>query len=143
MRVKNLIFIGLLGLLVVGNSSCNEDEPTPECGDYAVVSQVRYNSAPDDDFTFDAVTLEGNCLSITIQYGGGCEEVNTELIDEGSINYSNTIGRNIRLSLHDTDNCEALVTTTLKFDLTPLQVEGENQIILNMKDWNGGLVYDY
>ena len=121
----------------------NNDSPLPECDDTVVVDAALYQNAPADEFYFQSATIDGNCLQLTVRYGGGCEDVIFQLFDASSILKSLPIQRNIRLSLEDNDFCEALVTQELSYDLTPLQVDGYSEIILNLQNFAESLVYNY
>ena len=82
-------------------------------------------------------------MNITIQYGGGCGNIELKLIDSEMILESYPVQRNIRLSLKDEDYCKALITKELSFDLTPIQISGYNQIILDISTWNEPILYTY
>ncbi len=119
------------------------DTPASDCDSPVLVDADLYDSAPSDEFQFHSVSIDGNCLKLAVQYGGGCEEVIFQLIDASVVMESFPIQRNVRLSLEDNDPCEALVTQELSYDLTPLQVDGYSKIILNLQDFDGNLVYNY
>ena len=142
-------FSALLILCSIILSSCNKsdavavDPPLPECDNSAIVDADLYQNGPADEYFFQSALIDGNCLKMTVRYGGGCEDVVFQLIDSGAIMESFPIQRNIRLSLEDNDNCEALVTQELSFDLTPLQVEGNSKVILNLQGSQDNLTYNY
>jgi len=108
-----------------------------------VVDSDLYQNAPADEFYFQSATIEGNCLKLVVRYAGGCEAVIFQLYDAASILKSLPLQRNIRLSLEDNDFCEALVTEELNYDLTPLQVDGYSEVILNLQGYEGGILYSY
>ena len=115
----------------------------PECDDPVIVDTDLYNTAPADEFQYQSAEIDGNCLKMVVRYGGGCEIVDFQLYDAAAIMESFPIQRNIRLSLEDNDNCKALVTQELMYDLTPLQVEGYSTIILNLQGYSESLTYNY
>lgn len=145
MKLFSSFFI-LCSLLL---TSCNKsttvaiDPPLPECDNLVVVDANFYQNGPADEFYFQSATIDGNCLKMIVQYGGGCEAVIFQLIDASVILESFPIQRNIRLSLEDNDNCEALVTQELNYDLTPLQVDGYAKIVLNLQGSQESLIYNY
>ena len=102
-----------------------------------------YNTAINDEFNFASVSIEGHSLKITIEYGGGCGDVTVNLIDSEYIMESWPVQRNIRISLYDDDDCEALITKHLSFDLTPLRIAGYSEVMLNLSGWSGDLLYKY
>ena len=141
--MKNTLPILILGLFVISNYSCEQDA-SPECGgEYVVINSVRYADAPDDDFFLTDVSISGNCMNIAFQYSGGCGDIRGELIDADVVEAGNPIRRDLRFSFRDQDNCEALINSAFKYDLTPLQVEGETQIRLRLEGWSGLLMYNY
>ena len=143
------LFTSLMIICSILLSGCNKsenvnnDSPLPECDISVVVDADLYQNAPADEFYFQSVTIDDNCLKISVQYGGGCEDVIFQLFDASSILKSLPLQRNIRLSLEDNDFCEALITKKLDYDLMPLQVEGYAKIILNLQGFEGNLVYNY
>ena len=138
-----MIFCSILLSGCNKTESVNIDLPLPECDNSVVVDADLYQNAPADEFYYPNATVDGNCLKITVQYGGGCEDVIFQLFDASSILKSLPIQRSIRLSLEDNDFCEALVTQELSYDLTPLQVDGYSKIILNLQGFTESLVYNY
>ena len=121
----------------------NIDSPLPECDNSVVVDADLYQNAPADEFYFQSATIDGNCLKLTVRYGGGCEDVIFQLYDASAILKSFPLQRNIRLSLEDNDFCEALITKELDYDLTPLQVDGYSELTLNLQNFAESLVYNY
>ena len=143
------LFSSLIIFCSILLSSCNKsenvniDSPLPECDNSVVVDSDLYQNAPADEFYFQSATIEGNCLKLMVRYGGGCEAVIFQLYDASSIMKSLPLQRNIRLSLEDNDFCEALVTEELNYDLTPLQVDGYSEVILNLQGYEASLLYSY
>ncbi len=137
-------------LCVLTLSNCSKtasvtiDPPMPaECDNPVLVDADLYQNAPSDEFQFQSATIDGNCLKMIVRYGGGCELVTFQLIDAAVIMESLPVQRNIRLSLIDEDECEALITRELYFDLTPLKMEGNSKIILNLQGFPESLTYQY
>ena len=123
--------------------TCGDSGLEPACHLPSTKDSEQYVNAPKDDFQFVDVKIDGNCLEVTFSYGGGCEEVEMKLIGRESIMKSNPPQRTIRMSLKDEDNCEALVTTTRIYDLTPFRESGGNEIILRMDGWDDFISYKY
>lgn len=113
------------------------------CIQKILVDKNLFTNAPNDEFDFTNVNLVQNCLKVTIQYGGGCGDIELKLIDSGYILESYPVQRNIRLSLKDEDYCEALITKKISFDLTPIQVSDMNKVILNLTNWDKPILYSY
>lgn len=134
----------LLAFLLFGLSSCEKkNEPSPECGFYVDIDKAYFNNGPDDPFTIQNAVLEGDCLTITVQYGGGCGGAAFTLVDKDVIQYTNPPSRQLRLALKDEDWCEALLTEDRVYDLSPLQVADEAVFNLVLQGWEGELLYSY
>ena len=135
----------IAGLLLLG---CNGDDPSPQnqrvnkCS-VTPIEQTVFTDTREDDFTFKNVTIVDNCLSIKIAFGGGCGDVNAELITDGTVLRSLPPQRLLTLAFADDDPCEAVREEQFDFDLTSLQVIGQNAVILNLQDWPAKIRYDY
>jgi len=139
--------IALLIVIIALIASCDDGNSTksssPPCEKTIIISSMLYKTAPDDRFHFEDVEVVGNCLEMTISYGGGCGEVGYELIDAGVVYYSMPPQRELRLSFKDDDLCEALIRKTISFDLRPIILSNTNEIILRLSDWEDTLIYRY
>ena len=127
-------YFPILLLLVLSFSTCKKDELSDK--QEVIISKDQLLNAPDDAFTFNKVELDGDCLNLTISYGGGCGEVEVKLIDSGDVAESLPVLRAIRLSFKDEDLCEALVEKTFTFDLTPIRVREDNRARLILSGWD-------
>ena len=135
----------IIGLILLG---CDTDNPSPQmqqlgrCSDKAR-EQIAFTDTREDDFIFRNVAITDDCLSIKIAFGGGCGDVNAELITDGTVEKSLPPQRYLILAFTDDDPCEALLEEQYDFDLSALQVTGSNSVILNLKGWNAKIRYDY
>ena len=112
--ISSVLF--LFGLLIAGcDKSDTIPPPVSDCEDQAIVSADLYQNGPADEYFLQSASIDGNCLKMTVRYGGGCEEVLFQLFDADAIMESLPVQRNIRLSLEDDDHCEALITKDLSF----------------------------
>ncbi|MBK7129669.1 MAG: hypothetical protein IPM74_05800 [Crocinitomicaceae bacterium] len=93
------------------------------------------------DFSIMAVSIEGNVMSISVEYSGGCEKHSWELVGSESIQKSLPPKRGVRL-IHQNngDSCRSIVEENLKFDISVLAYEG-GEIILNLQGWANALSY--
>ena len=139
----NYFFLLPAMLLFILSSCTDKNQPSPECGDYVFIGQNFYNNGPEDPFMLEDVSLEGDCLTLKVQYGGGCGGAEFTLVDKNDIVKTFPVTRYIRLALKDQDNCEALITEDRIYDLSPLQIEGETQINLILQNWEGEIIYSY
>ncbi|MEN8194065.1 MAG: hypothetical protein ABFS12_14670, partial [Bacteroidota bacterium] len=108
-----------------------------------IIDGERYKNAPNDSFSFTNVEIIDDCIKLTIQYGGGCGNIKVNLYDSGVLAMSNPPQKYLRLSLKDMDNCEALITKVLKFELSSIQSICFNKVILNIDGWGKQIEYDY
>lgn len=74
---------------------------------------------PSDPFAIKNLTIEGNSLFVDVQYGGGCEQHDFELLWGGSFKESGVAQADLYL-VHDSngDSCEALISKSVVFDLS-------------------------
>lgn len=89
---------------------------------------VDFDSRPedwhDDALTLRRYSLEGHILELDVEYSGGCQEHDLDLVAWGGFLESDPVQVKVLLS-HDghDDACEALVMRTLRFYLVPLKDE--------------------
>ena len=137
---KTLITLCILALTL----GCKKgEEITLNCDQPIVIDDNLYTDAPRDDFNLVGADIIGNCLQLTVRYGGGCGDIEFKLITTKNILESNPVQRNIRLSLKDEDYCKALLIKEISFDLIPIRVSGDNRVALNLEGWNDPLLYQY
>jgi hypothetical protein len=129
--MRNLIIITLLVLGAF--SACKQDElksANVNCNPYVDLYFFNYDSLKRDPIYLQAYKVNGDCLELTVSYGG-CTTGHT--IDLAYMHPSCGTPPlppptfEIR---HDSKGelCKMLVTETLKFDLTPLQNPDSSKI---------------
>ena len=100
----------------------------------------NYDSLARDPIYLNDAFIDGKCLQINISYSGGCKDHTVDLalmhpwIDGSSSIPTFEIRHN-----SNGDMCEAIFTTEMRFDLTPLILEGTKEIVLTAKLVNGEL----
>jgi len=124
-------------------TSQNMPDANSNCESSTIVDSDQFMNAPSDPFFFRKVIINGDCLEIELQYGGGCGDTEFQLVGAEEVMESFPEQRNIRLSFKDEDNCEALVTKTLSYDLTSTRVGDSGTVILRLQEWEEGLEYNY
>lgn len=112
-----------------------QDAINPDQCEAVIRDSERYQNDLSDEFQLIEAKLEGNCLLISVSYGGGCAEVDFSLVAIEGETFSIPPQIPMRLILDDHDNCEALITEELQFDVRPLQ--GEAGTGLHMLDLEG------
>jgi len=129
--MKNLFLFVLLLFAILScekqDTSCSCDDPAP-CDALALLDNSAYQNGPDDPYFLRAASVEGDCLYLRFQYGGGCKEVDFQLVSAFELGETAPLTRFVRVALDDDDNCEALITEEVTFNLKPLRVEGEEEL---------------
>ncbi len=138
----SLIYLFLL-VFSITNCSNNQDPKRLLNSDTIRVNDNLFLNAPDDTYQITEVNIVGNTLNITITYGGGCGNINYDLFAPTGYDDSLPLQKDVRLAFEDRDNCEALVELELSFNIEQIQVEGTNQIRINLTGWETPIDYSY
>jgi len=127
------IFSILICLQLVLFSACNQktEELTNsgECPDYVELNYSNYNSLSTDPITIINAKVDGDCLKLTLQYGGGCKEHQVDLAfiqPECGTPPLPPPTFEIRHNANG-DACKALVTKDYSFDISGIREEGKNK----------------
>ncbi|MBD0403290.1 hypothetical protein [Flammeovirga sp. EKP202] len=143
--MKNLLFLTLTGLLLISCSKSTTTTPMipTDCDLITIVSEGEYINAPSDYVAINSVVIEGNCLKVNFS-SSGCsgDSWEVKLVDANVILESDPPQRNLRLSMKNPEACEAYITKELSFDISAFQVGG-NRVYLNIKDYEGDVLYEY
>ena len=121
--MKKTVFLVWLVLTV----SCGQDGTTNSINrnlinDEQLLSRVVSGDFKSDPFTIQAIKRSLTQVELEVQYGGGCEEHDFQLVWDGE--FKTEDGRklaNVAL-LHDAngDQCEALITQNLTFNFSEI-----------------------
>jgi len=152
--VLNVMLVCLLSLF----ASCNEDddiieEDVPFCNSTVIIDSEEFENTSTDEVTINSVAIENDCLTVNFS-AGGCngDTWMTELIDSeqvflppnvGLINSNLISQRMLSFVLEDNEECEALITQEVSFDISTLQVEEENEVVLNFTNFITPVLYAY
>lgn len=132
----------MLLLISFSFTNCTVEEKENDCSSITVISDELYNSPSDPHEIVDATIID-DILKLSIVYGGGCKEVCADLIAQEKTSESDPLQRNLNIFFVDNDMCEALITENWSFNLKSLQVEGENEIQLNLEGYPEPIIYSY
>jgi len=108
------------------------------CASFIDLNFNNYDSLARDPIFLHEAFVDGDCLQIKISYSGGCNEHTIDLarmlpwVAESSTVPVFEIRHNA-----NGDMCEAYFTKELRFDLTPLKLEGKKEFILTAKLTDG------
>ncbi|MEL6863184.1 MAG: hypothetical protein AAFP19_02140 [Bacteroidota bacterium] len=144
--MKKLVLLALIGTTLFACSDDDQDQPmvSSNCDFELVFSIDQFNNGPADPLIFKNVEIVDNCMQITFS-AGGCdgESWEMELIDSTLVLDSDPAQRTLRLSLRDMEDCEALITKEVSFDLSALKENDSGQVWLNIIDYDIPVLYEY
>ena len=143
--MKRIILFSLCIIALI--ISCQpEDEDNiiqDTCDQEAIIDTdlFKYDSSL---VTIVNVELKQDCLHIKYS-ASGCDgdSWKVKLIDSEFIEESSPTQRSILLSLENKELCLAVFSKTTSFDLSPLRIEGENEIVFHLKGWEDDITYLY
>ena len=109
-----------------------------DCPKYVELNQLsNYDNLKADPANVVAVNIEGDCIVLTLQYGGGCKE---HKVDLALILPSLSTPPNFEVR-HDAkdDVCKALITKDYRFDISGIREQGKASVdfILSFKNSSG------
>ncbi len=141
MTSKLLIVLSVLTLVL----SCkSKDDDSFNSENALLISADHYVNAADDAVQINSLKIEGD--NLTINFGAsGCDGDSwvINLIDSENILESDPPQRHLRLSLKNTEMCQAYITKELTFDIKALQTGG-NKVVLHVTNQdNQQVLYTY
>lgn len=86
-------------------------------------------------YNIDSMKINGDILSLFINYSGGCKEHSFELFSNAM--YAKSLPPQLSLCLRHTNNgdsCRELVNQEIKFNVSKLKYPGKNTLILKLGD---------
>lgn len=92
-----------------------------------------YHFRDTDPYEIDTMWMVQDTLHIKVQYGGGCEPHEFELMSNGA--YAKSMPPQMTLHLEHENNddmCRGLITEELKFDLTPIRNPSTEKLIVRV-----------
>ncbi len=109
-------------------------------------AQIGEVTQESDAVTITEAKLEGNILSLNIEYSGGCKDHSYDLIGSEAVMKSMPPKRAVNLIHHSNgDSCRELVSETIKFDIRALamaQTKG-SEIVLMLDGYKESISYVY
>ncbi|MEH6537856.1 MAG: hypothetical protein V7719_15755 [Psychroserpens sp.] len=146
MKLTKIISACFCFTLLLMNTQCDDDDDwiqTP-CGQTVVVDSGFYDSAASDIYSLISTEIVGNCLTIDIS-ASGCDgnSWSIVLVDSGDVSETLPEQRFLKFIFANTETCLAVFSQERSFDLTPIQVDGSNETILNIEDFPEPLPYIY
>ena len=126
------LLVALSFIMLFGLSACFGPEiiVPGSCKKYVVLDALNFDSLRRDPISVLDVQLNGDCLVLTLQYGGGCaeHEVDLALIQP----FCGTpplppATFDIRHNAHG-DACKALINKEYSFDISGIREEGKRSV---------------
>jgi hypothetical protein len=140
----------LTALLILSSfcflNACTEQAEVVEtlqgdCQKYATLNFSNYDSLRSDPVIMTEATLEGDCLQLTLQYGGGCKEHKFDLALIQPFCRTPPLPPPTFQIRHNAngDGCEALFTEKFSFDISGIREQGKTSVdfILAFKNSSG------
>lgn len=134
-RYFSLVFL-LTGLAACKSTQPKGTDKNESCR--PVVQDAALYDATSDPFTIVSAVVNGKCLRIEVEYGGGCGDAEFTLVWSGAMMKSLPPQVPMKLHLVDKDNCRSIVRKSFCFDIDQV-FDGDFVILL--KDFEGKLMY--
>lgn len=126
------LFISTFLALIFALAACSEQvlvSEATDCPKYVELNYSNYNSLSTDPISIISAKVDGDCLKLTLQYGGGCKEHQVDLAfiqPECGTPPLPPPTFEIRHNANS-DACKALITKEYSFDLKGIRGEGKNK----------------
>jgi hypothetical protein len=136
MKTSALLLIAFLfAFSACKNRQAPQDKPVDQEPPVSSCKPVEEGRMPDSDqvISIEAAIKDG-CLEITATYGGGCKDHEFRLFWNGL--WAESMPPQTGLILHhnaNDDNCRAIKSSTVTFDLSKLKYDGVNEVQLNLR----------
>jgi hypothetical protein len=145
MTLSRIISACFCFTLLLMNTQCDDDTVVSiPCDQTIVVDAGFYESVESNLYELNSAEIIDNCLAINIS-ASGCDgnSWSMVLVDSGSVAESSPEQRYLKFVLTNEEACLAFVSQERSFDVTPIQVDGSNEIILNIEGFTEPLTYSY
>jgi len=111
---------------------------------YVMVDKNLFDQTETDNYSITDVVLEGDLLKLSIGSSGCSGDTWVPiLVDSGDVLESFPVQKQLKLNLVNQEACLAVINKTYEFDLTTIQLEDYDTIILNLEGWNESITYYY
>lgn len=144
---KIFIMTSFCVLLFISCSKDDDNNPPNEtiCDSEAeVVNEENFNGINTSNYIVTDIQLIGDCLEVAIS-SSGCEpelwELNLFSVDAFYTVFP--LQRSVKIELINNQECLAVFQKTVSFDLTPFQLDVQNELPLNIEGWNEQIIYEY
>lgn len=137
MRLFSILI--LIPLIIVACSEEKTTDPPKTCGaSISIVSDTV--GLPHYYFGLNDATLNENCLSLVLDYGGGCGEVSFDLYSFGEYELNDTLHQKVFIAMTTNDPCEMLIEKEYMFDIAEINNSQSKSYYLNFVNVNDSLL---
>lgn len=137
--MKSAIIAFLIFLLACTNQE--EIIRNADCRKYITLNYSNYDSLKTDPLVLRDVKFDGDCLVLTLQYGGGCKDHQIDLAFIQPECGTPPLPPPTFEIRHDArgDACKALITKDYSFDISGIREKGKNKtdFFLNTRNASG------
>lgn len=144
MKVFFTLYV-LIATLLISCSTDDNSTSKDDCDSTSeVISENNFDAINTSNYVISDVQLNGNCLEVTIG-SSGCDPTPWEmnLYSTNAFYDIYPLKRAVKIELINNQECLAVFEKTISFDLTPFQIESQNEIPLNIEGWNEQISYKY
>lgn len=129
--MKKSVSLFFAVLLAIGFSCTTQEEIlTDSCPKYVELNYSNYTSLASDPIVVKEAKVSGDCLVLTLQYGGGCKEHQVDLALIQPECGTPPLPPPTFEIRHNTngDACKALITKEYSFDISGIKESGKHEV---------------
>ena len=126
-------------------SACSgDDSGSKACDENVLIDAVFFENGPSMSLGITKMEINQDCLKISFN-SSGCNGDTwiVKLVDSGEVTQTTPPQRTLRLSLSSEEICEAIVEKIISFDLTSIQIQGSNKVLLKISNNDSQILYEY
>ncbi|WP_117884587.1 hypothetical protein [Aureibaculum luteum] len=145
-HVRNkTVLIGLFCILIF---SCNSDDKSTIDDNCNFISEIiledDFNGINTSNYKITDVELKNDCLEITFGSSGCGPDLWEENLYSVDAFYTVfPLQRALKMKLINEELCLTVFQKTVSFDITPIQIDGQSELQLNIYGWNEQITYEY
>ncbi|WP_424493615.1 hypothetical protein [Salinimicrobium sp. GXAS 041] len=136
----------LVGTLFISCSKDDDNSPNEfTCDSLAeVIEEEDFSEINTSNYTLNEIQLSGNCLEVTVS-SSGCDPTPWEmhLYSVNAFYTADPYARAVKIELINNQACLAVFQKTISFELTPFQLDGQDELLLNIEGWDQRIIYEY
>jgi len=140
--IKNMVFAFCC---LYSLSACSgDDSGSKACDENVLIDAVFFENGPSMSLGITKMEINQDCLKISFN-SSGCNGDTwiVKLVDSGEVTQTTPPQRTLRLSLSSEEICEAIVEKIISFDLTSIQIQGSNKVLLKISNNDSQILYEY